>query len=79
MDKLARQALGYYFFGIGLLLLLAPWTPLWSRNYFIHSSGPLAGVLLSRWARGALSGVGALYIATGVRDSLSLAVGGKGD
>lgn len=73
MERLARFALGYYLFGVGLLIFLAPWTPLWSRNYFVNRSGPLASLLLSPWARGALSGVGALYVSRGVLDTLRTA------
>ncbi len=73
MDRLARFALGYYLFGVGLFIFLAPWTPLWSRNYFVNPACPLASLLLSPCALGALSGVGALYVSRGVLDTLRTA------
>lgn len=79
MERLIKFALGYYLFGIGLFLVLAPWTPLWSWNWFVRRTGPLSVVLLSSWARGALSGVGALFILAGVRDTLRLAMGRTGE
>lgn len=75
MDRVIRFVMGYWFFAVGLLFLMAPWTPLWGRNWFVQRTGPLRGVLMSAWARGALSGVGVLYIVTGVRDTLRLAAG----
>ena len=75
MDRVLRYALGYWFFCVGVLVVMAPWTPLWGRNWFVHRTGALSGVLLSAWGRGALSGVGALYLLTGVRDTLRLAAG----
>jgi hypothetical protein len=77
MERFFRFALSYYFFAVGLFLLFAPWTPLWSRNWFISRTGPLSEVLLSAWTRGALSGVGVLYMLVGLRDTLLMAIGRK--
>ena len=73
MEKLFRLAIGYWFFAVGLFLLMAPWTTLWGRNWFVHRTGPLRGILLTPWARGAVSGIGALFFVTGVRDTLRVA------
>jgi hypothetical protein len=52
----------------GLWLLIAPWTALWDRNYFARVL-PLLGTLMSSpYARGAVTGVGLVTMAAGVRE-----------
>lgn len=51
---------------LGLLLLVLPWTAVWTRNYFVQHS--LFGHwLLSSYLRGAVSGLGLmnLWLGTG--------------
>jgi hypothetical protein len=55
---LSRFLVFAYFFEAGLLLLVAPWSAFWERNYFV-TQAPLVGeVLLNHFVRGAVSGVG---------------------
>ena len=52
----------------GLWLLVAPWTALWDRNYFARLLPVLAALMSSSYARGAVSGVGLVTMAAGVRE-----------
>lgn len=54
------------------MLVIVPWTSFWEHNAFITSSRGIAGVLLSPWLRGALSGVGVVTIGAGLLDLLGL-------
>lgn len=60
---------------VGLLLLVLPWTPYWSDNFFfdfirsrLHASW-LSAALQSGYGRGAVTGLGALNILAGLRDA----------
>ena len=47
---------------------MAPWTPLWERNYFA-ALWPWLDILMSnRFVRGAVSGVGLVTAWAGVKD-----------
>jgi hypothetical protein len=56
-----RTALLLYSFALlGTFLLIAPWTAMWERAMRGLVPAPLAGWALSGWARGIVSGLGAL-------------------
>lgn len=52
----------------GLWLLIAPWTALWDRNYFARLLPMLGALMTSPYARGAVTGVGLVTMAAGVRE-----------
>jgi hypothetical protein len=57
-------ALSLYAFGaLGLFLLVAPWTPAWTQATFALLPRPVARWVLTGWARGIVSGLGALDLA----------------
>jgi hypothetical protein len=43
---------------VGVLLMLMPWTSLWTRNYFVQHSPSVAAVAKNYFVRGAVSGIG---------------------
>ena len=47
---------------VGLVLIVAPWTVLWDANYLLQPLPLLRSVLLSPFARGAVSGLGVVNI-----------------
>jgi hypothetical protein len=49
-------------FELGLFLLVAPWLPSWDSSWVPVHSPRFAGLWLSRYFRGALSGLGLLNI-----------------
>jgi hypothetical protein len=54
--------LSLYLLEAGLLLILAPWTQFWDRNYFAALQPEVAGWLTHPLARGAVSGVGIVSV-----------------
>lgn len=52
----------------GLWLLIAPWTALWDRNYFARLLPMLGSLMASPYVRGAVTGVGLVTMAAGVRE-----------
>jgi hypothetical protein len=57
----------YGFFVFGLFLLVAPWTPIWSRAGLALLPTSLGGWVMSGWARGVVSGLGALDLAVALQ------------
>ncbi len=47
---------------VGLVLIVAPWTVLWDANYLLQPMPLLRSILLSPFARGAVSGLGIVNI-----------------
>ncbi len=54
--------LALYLLEAGLLLILAPWTQFWDRNYFAALQPLLATWLTHPFVRGAVSGVGIVSV-----------------
>lgn len=63
-----------YFLEVGLLLVVLPWTSFWDRNYLFELVPVVRAVVLSAYARGAVSGLGLLNVVFGLAD-ISAAVG----
>jgi hypothetical protein len=45
-------------FLVGLVLVVAPWTPLWDTNYLLQPHPLLRSLLLNTFTRGAITGLG---------------------
>jgi hypothetical protein len=60
---------------VGLVLILAPWTPLWEGNAFLQPSTLLRAALLSPLTRGAVSGLGLVNILLALDEVRQLIVG----
>lgn len=54
--------LALYLLEAGLLLILAPWTQFWDRNYFIALAPMLAAWVAHPYVRGAVTGVGIVSV-----------------
>jgi hypothetical protein len=52
-----------YLLEAGLLLIVAPWSAFWDRNYFMEAWPALGGIATNNFVRGAISGVGAICLA----------------
>jgi len=46
------------YFEIGVLLLLIPWTGIWTKNYFVNHPPWMATMVKNYFFRGAVSGIG---------------------
>ena len=61
MDARIRRALLLYAFTVlGIFLVVAPWSPVWSQSARILSDGWAGRLVRSGWFRGVVSGLGAL-------------------
>ncbi|MCC6163394.1 MAG: hypothetical protein IT182_08600 [Acidobacteria bacterium] len=54
--------LSLYLLEAGLLLILAPWTQFWDRNYFSALLPRLAAFMTHPYVRGAVTGVGIVSV-----------------
>jgi hypothetical protein len=61
---------------VGVVLALAPWTPLWEVNYLLQPHPSLRAVVLSPYVRGAVSGLGLVNMLLAFYE-LREALGGK--
>ena len=53
-------------FTMGLVLLVAPWIPAWTSNYFVEHFAWVEGLARNDYVRGAVSGLGLADIGLGV-------------
>lgn len=56
----------------GLFFLLVPWTRFWAANPLVQWLNSYGIDLLSPWARGFVSGVGAIHLILGVREMMRM-------
>ncbi len=50
------------------MLVVAPWTGFWDRNFFAHTMPTLGAWMANSYVRGAVSGVGVITAIAGLRD-----------
>lgn len=50
------------------MLVLAPWSALWDRNYFAHLIPALGALMVNPYTRGAVSGIGLITALGGLGD-----------
>jgi hypothetical protein len=68
LDSRIRSALTLYSFAVlGLFLLVAPWTPIWTRAAVLLLPTPAGVWAVSGWARGLVSALGALDLAVAMQ------------
>ena len=67
----SRLIVAAYLIEAGILLVLAPWSALWERNYFGLVWPTLGAWMASAYVRGAVSGVGLVTALGGLRDLVS--------
>jgi hypothetical protein len=53
-----RLLLTAFFIETGAVLLLAPWSEFWDRNYFAQGLPFIHALMINNFVRGAVSGVG---------------------
>ncbi len=63
---------------VGVVLVFAPWTPLWDSNWLLQLWPGLRGLLLNAFTRGAVTGLGLVNLVLALRDlHARLLVGGS--
>jgi hypothetical protein len=60
-----------YLIEAGVLLVLAPWSALWQRNYFAAHMPLLGQWMMSPYVKGAVTGIGLITALGGLRDLVS--------
>ena len=69
-----RLLLSVFFFEVGLVLTVVPWSTYWERNYFAGLIPVLHGVITNYFVRGAVSGLGLVNIVAAVSELSALFV-----
>ena len=54
---------------VGIVLVFAPWTPLWDSNWLLQAWPSLRGLLLSSLTRGAVTGLGLVNVLLALHDT----------
>jgi hypothetical protein len=67
-DLLRRLLFAAYFFEVGLLLLIVPWSTFWDRNVLLEAIPAVYRLTRSEFVRGAVSGLGALNLGVGLAE-----------
>ena len=61
-----------YLVEVGLILVVAPWTTFWDRNYFFESLPFLETMLTTHVARGGVTGVGVFSLGAALVELVAL-------
>jgi hypothetical protein len=69
---MTRLLLIIFFFEVGLVLAIVPWSMYWERNYFVALVPMLQVVVTNYFFRGAVSGLGLVNLAAAVFELRSL-------
>ena len=65
---MTRRLLAAYFLEAGLVLIVAPWSAFWDRNFFVDRFPAFTQFLSSPIARGAVSGIGLVTTLAGLAE-----------
>jgi len=68
VDLLRRLLFAAYFFEVGLLLVIVPWSTFWDQNALLEAIPAVYHWTRSEFLRGAISGLGALNIGAGLAE-----------
>jgi hypothetical protein len=69
-----RLLLVAFFLEVGLVLIVAPWSSWWDRNYFAQLTPSIHAIVTNNFVRGAVSGLGVVNVAAAVAELLALLV-----
>src|SRR5688500_15348975 len=68
-----------FFFEVGFVLALVPWSQYWERNYFADSLPLLHEIITNNFVRGAITGLGLVNLAVGVLELISVFIARRDD
>ena len=66
-----RLLLTAFFLETGAVLVLAPWSEFWDRNYFAQGLPLIHALMINNFVRGAVSGLGIVNMLAAVAEILS--------
>jgi hypothetical protein len=67
-----RLLLVAFFLEVGLVLIVAPWSSWWDRNYFAQMIPGVHAIITNNFVRGAVSGLGVVNVAAAVTELLAM-------
>jgi hypothetical protein len=67
-----RLLLIAFFFEIGFVLIVLPWSAFWDRNYFAQVAPAVGDIITNNFFRGAVSGLGVVNVIAGVSDLIAV-------
>jgi hypothetical protein len=67
-----RLLLVAFFFEVGFVLIVVPWSAFWDRNYFAQVAPPLEALITNNFFRGAVSGLGVINVLAGLAEIVSM-------
>lgn len=71
---MSRLLLVAFFLEVGFVLIVAPWSSFWDRNYFAESMPLVDAIISNNYVRGAVSGLGVINVAAGIVELFSLLI-----
>ena len=74
---MSRFLLIAVFFEVGIVLLVAPWTRHWDRNYFAETLPLVQAIIGNPFFRGAVSGLGIVNLYSGFAELVSLVMANR--
>jgi hypothetical protein len=74
-----RLLLILFFFEIGFLLIVVPWSAFWDRNYFAQALPPLGMLITNNFVRGAVSGLGVVNVVAGLLELVAMVLARASD
>lgn len=63
-----------FFFEVGFVLALVPWSAYWDRNYFADTLPWLGAIITNDFVRGGVTGLGLVNLAIGAMELISVFV-----
>jgi hypothetical protein len=63
-----RLAFVAFFFEVGFLLVILPWSEFWEHNYFAASWPLVHSIVTNNFVRGGVSGLGVVNLVAGFAD-----------
>lgn len=67
-----RLLLVMFFFEAGFVLIVAPWSAFWDRNYFAQVVPALGALITNNFVRGGVSGLGVINLLVGLAELVSI-------
>lgn len=68
ISLITRVLLAAYFLEAGLILVVAPWSRFWDRNFFVATLPLLEGLTGNLFVRGAVTGIGGVTALAGLAE-----------
>jgi len=75
---MSRLVLVIFFLEVGLVLVLAPWSAYWDRNYFAETMPAVRSLITNDFVRGGVTGLGLVNICAAAADLLGLFTSRRG-